>query len=88
MCNQAMQKLKSGQELQKLIGTVKFCFIVASLKLLLFSVAPTVDVNLRNCQSANSKDPESPPDPLEPWSVKGITAMNKILAWEDNEDST
>lgn len=51
-------------------------------------VAP-VDLNARNCQSANGKEEkqtESPPDPLEAWSVKGITAMNKILAWEENED--
>lgn len=52
-------------------------------------MAPATDVGARNCLSANGKDekqPESPPDPLEPWSVKGITAMNKILAWEENEE--
>lgn len=54
-------------------------------------MAPTVDVNPRDCQSANNKssmDKPDSPDPLEAWSMKGITNMNKILAWEDQEDST
>ncbi|XP_012266569.2 uncharacterized protein LOC105692131 isoform X2 [Athalia rosae] len=28
--------------------------------------------------------PESTPDPLEPWSTRGITDMNTILAWKEN----
>nr|XP_022918564.1 transient receptor potential cation channel subfamily V member 6 [Onthophagus taurus] len=54
-------------------------------------VAPTVDVMPRSCESANNKvysdEPDSPPDPLEPWSTRGIANMNKILAWENEHDS-
>nr|XP_015838709.1 PREDICTED: uncharacterized protein LOC658747 isoform X2 [Tribolium castaneum] len=51
-------------------------------------VAPAVEP--RPCRSANdhfdSDDSESP-DPLEPWSTKKIANMNKILAWENDQDS-
>ncbi|KAJ3642256.1 hypothetical protein Zmor_025058 [Zophobas morio] len=51
-------------------------------------VAPVVEP--RGCRSANdhlnSDDSESP-DPLEPWSTKKIANMNKILAWENDQDS-
>lgn len=44
----------------------------------------------RNCKSAkdpdDSADSESP-DPLEPWSMRKIENMNKILAWENENDS-
>lgn len=58
----------------------------------LFRVAPEIGINQRSCQSADNKvnadDPDSPPDPLEPWSVKGIANMNKILAWENEQDES
>ncbi|KAJ8912912.1 hypothetical protein NQ315_017242, partial [Exocentrus adspersus] len=45
----------------------------------------------RYCKSANEKQEDSEasesPDPLEPWSTKNITNMNKILAWENDQDS-
>lgn len=44
----------------------------------------------RPCKSASEKvDSEDcdSPDPLEPWSIKGIANMNKILAWENEQDS-
>ncbi|KAJ8985014.1 hypothetical protein NQ317_016925 [Molorchus minor] len=50
-------------------------------------VAPAVDQ--RPCKSANERlesEGSESPDPLEPWSTKDITNMNKILAW-DNEDN-
>ncbi|XP_032691280.1 uncharacterized protein LOC116853977 [Odontomachus brunneus] len=33
---------------------------------------------------AASSPPASPSDPLEPWSTRGITDMNTILAWREN----
>ncbi|KAI4461974.1 transient receptor potential ion channel protein [Holotrichia oblita] len=53
-------------------------------------VTPFVAVMPRGCESANNKvysEPDSPPDPLEAWSMKGIVTMNKILAWENEQDS-
>ncbi|KRT78425.1 hypothetical protein AMK59_6802, partial [Oryctes borbonicus] len=53
-------------------------------------VTPFVQVMPRGCDSANNKvysEPNSPPDPLEAWSMKGILTMNKILAWENEQDS-
>lgn len=53
-------------------------------------IAPEVNVQARNCHTAGKaevEDPPSSPDPLEPWSTKGITNMNKILAWEEDRDS-
>lgn len=51
---------------------------------------PVVDIN-RGCHSAhhniNSDSSRDSPDPLEPWSTKGITNMNTILAWEDEQES-
>lgn len=48
------------------------------------------NVNPRKCQSAsgpNADGSQSPPDPLEPWSMNGIASMSKILAWETEDDS-
>lgn len=54
-------------------------------------IAPTVDVQPRNCHTASTvhsdSDVQSSPDPFEPWSMKGIENMNKILAWENDQDS-
>ncbi|KAG5892428.1 hypothetical protein JTB14_003364 [Gonioctena quinquepunctata] len=51
-------------------------------------VVPLIDQ--RNCRSAkdqlDSEGSESP-DPLEPWSTRSIANMNKILAWENDQDS-
>ncbi|XP_046414955.1 uncharacterized protein LOC124177005 [Neodiprion fabricii] len=33
---------------------------------------------------APAASPESSPDPLEPWSTRGIMDMNTILAWKEN----
>lgn len=57
---------------------------------MLIRVTPAVDVNQRRGTSAEQKeekDPESPPDPLQPWSVQGISNMNTILAWENEMNS-
>ncbi|XP_014479481.1 PREDICTED: uncharacterized protein LOC106746875 [Dinoponera quadriceps] len=35
-------------------------------------------------KAASSSPPTSPSDPLEPWSTRGITDMNTILAWREN----
>ncbi|XP_074036359.1 transient receptor potential cation channel subfamily V iav [Leptinotarsa decemlineata] len=44
----------------------------------------------RNCRSAKDQldlERSESPDPLEPWSTKNIANMNKILAWEHDQDS-
>ncbi|XP_020287782.1 uncharacterized protein LOC109856664 [Pseudomyrmex gracilis] len=33
---------------------------------------------------ATCSPPTSPSDPLEPWSTRGITDMNTLLAWQEN----
>ncbi|XP_046670351.1 uncharacterized protein LOC124360628 isoform X2 [Homalodisca vitripennis] len=52
-------------------------------------VAPACDVPNRRGASATSAvsppPPQSPPDPLEPWSTRGITNMNTILAWPQSD---
>ncbi|RZF37453.1 hypothetical protein LSTR_LSTR011367 [Laodelphax striatellus] len=53
-------------------------------------VAPSADVPSRRGQSATTasdqpKKPESPPDPLEPWSTRGIANMNALLAWDQSD---
>ncbi|XP_054273420.1 transient receptor potential cation channel subfamily V member 6 [Macrosteles quadrilineatus] len=53
-------------------------------------VAPSLDVSSRRGASATTAvptpPPQSPPDPLEPWSTRGITNMNTILAWPQTEE--
>lgn len=52
-------------------------------------VGPTPEVE-RICKSATEQTPsdgELSPDPLEPWSTRKITPMNKILAWDQDQDS-
>ncbi|KAK9890859.1 hypothetical protein WA026_012204 [Henosepilachna vigintioctopunctata] len=52
-------------------------------------IAPATS-ETRASKSAYNKidsDRSESPDPLEPWSMKKITNMNKILAWENDQDS-
>ncbi|XP_014251524.1 transient receptor potential cation channel subfamily V member 5 isoform X2 [Cimex lectularius] len=52
-------------------------------------VAPAPEMPLRPGSSAVlgsvEKKPESPPDPLEPWSTREIANMNTILAWQPSD---
>lgn len=52
-------------------------------------VAPTTDITSRRGASASTMitapSPESPPDPLEPWSTRNIANMNAILAWDQSD---
>lgn len=61
-----------------------------SLKLNLISRVGPVPELERTCKSATEQvdsDGDESPDPLEPWSTKKIENMNKILAWEQDDDS-
>lgn len=61
-----------------------------SIDAIFFRIAPCPEKIKRTCHSANAADLEdipSSPDPLEPWSTKGIANMNKILAWDNEPDS-
>ncbi|XP_044575344.1 uncharacterized protein LOC123259139 isoform X2 [Cotesia glomerata] len=46
------------------------------------------EVNTRGSNDSQQKEttstPASPTDPLEPWSTRGISDMNTILAWREN----
>jgi hypothetical protein len=62
--------------------------VMHSTGICFYRVAPIVEP--RACRSANDhfeSDDEDSPDPLEPWSTKKIANMNKILAWENDQDS-
>ncbi len=55
-------------------------------------VAPTPTVQQRRGTSAlnlaETKESTDSPDPLEPWSIRGITNMNAILAWDQSDQES
>ncbi|XP_011315537.1 uncharacterized protein iav [Fopius arisanus] len=42
------------------------------------------DVHEMNSKKNGNITPPSPTDPLEPWSTRGISDMNTLLAWREN----
>ncbi|XP_065200513.1 transient receptor potential cation channel subfamily V member 6 isoform X2 [Planococcus citri] len=50
--------------------------------------SPIVPHRIGSALHSESRQIEILPDPLEPWSIRGITNMNTILAWDHSDPDT